>query len=272
MKVTLIVTTYNWPEALEISLRTALRQSHDNYEIIVADDGSNDSTFDVVERIKNETRCCVSHVWQKDKGFRAAAIRNRAIAKATGDYVIFVDGDCLLPYSFVSDHLSLAEEAFFVAGSRIKFIPSFTRWMLSNPEKIPAITRYSLFKLWFIRKVKRVHPLLKLPLGKLRYGRKDRWQGAVTCNMAVWKKDLLAVNGFDNEFVGWGLEDSELVARLLNYGVKRKEGKVYNFVAHLYHEERSRDAESINRAKFEKSLFGSRVIASSGIEEIDEID
>lgn len=272
MKASLIVTTYNWPEALEATLLTAIKQNCSDYEIIVADDGSDDRTREVISRIKNTTKCHVTHVWQKDKGFRAAAARNKAISKASGHYVIFIDGDCLLPPTFISDHLGLAERGFFVAGSRVKFTPSMTNNILNKSENVPDMSRIALFKLWLVRKVKRVHPLIKLPFMKFRHSRSGRWQGAVTCNMAVWRDDLIAINGFDNDFVGWGLEDSELVARLFNLGVKRKEGKMYSFVGHLHHEERSRDEESVNKARLEKSLYGNRVVARSGINELSEIE
>ncbi len=271
MKVSLVITTYNWPEALKASLHTAFRQSYDSYEVIVADDGSSDATRDVVLKIKEKAVSNLHHVWHEDRGFRAAAIRNRAIAAATGDYVIFIDGDCLLPPTFIADHISLAQEGCFVAGSRVKIRSEATRDLLNDPENIIPLTRRALLSFCFSRKIKRPHPLLKLPLGPLRHSRAQRWKGAVTCNMAVWRKDLIEVNGFDNAFVGWGLEDSDLVARLLNLGVTRKEGKLYSFVAHLHHEERARDSESVNRERFEKSLLSTKVCAGSGLNEVSQV-
>ncbi|TVP50153.1 MAG: glycosyltransferase [Halomonas sp.] len=272
MKVNLVITTYNWPEALRLVLLSATNQSYKDYEVVVADDGSDSSTAVTIENIRKISGVPITHVWHQDKGFRAAAIRNRAVAKSTGDYIIFIDGDCILHPDFIKDHVALSEHNYFVPGSRVKLKKNFTESLLKNHQAFTTFTRTTIFKNWLLGKVKRVHPIIKLPATKFRYKRPSRWQGAVTCNLGVWRKDFLAVNGFNNHFIGWGLEDSDLIVRMINNGVYRKDGKLNSFIIHLFHHEASRENESINRNTFELSIQRNIKSTSSGVTQIDTIE
>ena len=106
MKVTILVSTYNWPAALELSLRSMFSQTVLPDEIVIADDGSTAETAELINRLKQETNIPIKHVWHEDKGFRKTIVLNQAIAQATGDYILQVDGDVILSPYFVQDHLS----------------------------------------------------------------------------------------------------------------------------------------------------------------------
>lgn len=272
MKASLIVTTYEWPEALEATLLTALDQSAADYEIIVADDGSGPETAETVRRIAERARVPVTHVWQEDRGFRAARVRNKAAARAVGGYLIFIDGDSLVNRDFIRDHMILAEPGYFVAGSRVRIGAELTRQLLGQLPAMPRINRAAMWCWWFSRRVRRIHPVIRLDLPAFRYIRPRRWQAVFGCNMAVHKKDFITVNGFNNEFVGWGHEDSELAARFFNAGILRKEGKFFCFVGHLDHGKRSRHARWVNYGRLQAALRDGTSYAADGFRQVADAE
>ena len=119
MKISLIITTYNWPESLLLVLESVRCQVTTPSEIIVADDGSDFKTKEVINNFNNDYGLNIIHSWQEDKGFRAAKARNKAILQASGDYIILIDGDTILHPNFVKDHCDFAEPGYFVQGSRV---------------------------------------------------------------------------------------------------------------------------------------------------------
>lgn len=266
MKTAVIVTTYNRPDALRAVLEGYLAQQGAAFELLIADDGSGAETRALVESYAGRAPFPVRHVWQEDRGFRAAAIRNRALAQTHADYVIFSDGDCVPPSYFVRRHVALADAGFFVAGNRVLLGESFTSRVLS--ERI-AIHRWNALRwltAWARRDVNRVAPLLRLPASVLRKRAPRRWHGVKTCNLAAWRADLVRVNGFDERYAGWGLEDSDLVIRLINSGVHHKSGRFHAPVLHLWHRENDRSALAENAARLEALLTCGRVIALEGLD------
>ena len=239
MEIAVIMTTYNRPDALAAVFEAYRAQRDPAFEIIVADDGSDQETAAVVDAYRN--RLAIRRVWQEDRGFRAAAIRNRALAVTEADYVIFTDGDCLPLPGFVAAHRRLAERGWFVAGNRILMTEALSRRILAEP---PAVSAWPL-RQWLLLAMKgeinRFLPLLRVPLPRVvRKLAARRWQGVMTCNLAAWRDDLLDVNGFDEAYEGWGLEDSDLALRLLHSGVNRKSARFAAPVLHLWHRENDR--------------------------------
>ena len=264
-KISIIVTTYKWPDALGLVLDALNQQSYSNFEVIVADDGSPKSTERLVYKYKNKFKTKLYYVWHQDTGFRTSAIRNKAIAKSTGSYIIFLDGDCIPRRNFISSHIELCERGYFVTGNRILLSRSYTKNILSGKKDI---TRYSFMK-WMLlfakNKINRLLPLVTLPGLKWRYKNITKWQGAITCNMAAWKDDLLDINGFNEEYKGWGLEDSDLVVRLLNSGKKRKEGRYATGVFHLWHKKNSRQHTERNYSMLMNAIDTSMTFVDKGI-------
>ena len=263
--ISVIVTTYNREDALDLALRALARQTDRNFEILIADDGSTPATAAVVANWKNERSVAVTHVWQKNCGFRAGEIRNRAIAASRGDYCIFLDGDCLAPPDFVAWHRALAEPGWFVVGNRILLAPALTNTVLAQAL---APETWSFARLLAERArggVNRLMPAFNLPLGRLRRMSPKSWVGARTCNLAVARADLDRVDGFDITFNGWGLEDSDLVVRLLKAGVRRKDGRFATGVVHLWHPEADRSSLRRNQQMLDDVLRGDRVRARSGL-------
>ncbi|HUP93399.1 MAG TPA: glycosyltransferase family 2 protein [Burkholderiales bacterium] len=266
MNAAVILTTYNRPDALEAVLAGYSAQDAGDFELLVADDGSRDETRALVEACAARARFPVHHVWQEDRGFRAAAARNRALSQTAAPYVIFTDGDCVPPRFFVRRHLALAERGYFVAGNRMLLSASFTRTVL---EKHLALYRWSPSRwllAWLRRDVNRALPLLTLPDGTFRKTAPQRWQGVKTCNLAAWRDDLVRVNGFDERYSGWGLEDSDLVIRLLHAGVRHKSARFAAPVFHLWHSENDRSRLPENQARLDEIRVSNRIAALEGLD------
>lgn len=267
MKTTVIVTTYNRPDALAATLDGFLAQDIRDFELIVADDGSAAETRALTETYARRAPFAVLHVWQEDRGFRAGAIRNQALAATAGEYVIFIDGDCVPPPSFVRTHGELAEPGYFLSGNRILLSPGFTSEVLGKRLPVHAWGAAEWFRAWLKRDVNRVVPLLRLPDGALRKRSPRRWEGVKTCNLSAWRADLLRVNGFDETYSGWGLEDSDLVIRMLHAGIKHKSARFAAPVFHLWHKENDRARLAENQRLLDEMLGSQRIEAVAGLKQ-----
>lgn len=267
MRIAVVVTTYNRPDALAAALAGYAEQVDRGFELIVADDGSTPDTAEVVAAFSRSASFPVQHVWHEDRGFRAAAIRNRAVAATAAEYVIFTDGDCVPPPTFVARHRRLAEPGWFVAGNRILLPEGFTREVLARRLPIQRWGAGRWLAAWLARDANRLLPLLTLPAGaRFRSAQPDRWQGVKTCNLAVWRSDLVRVNGLDESYEGWGLEDSDLAIRLLHAGVRHRSARFYAPLFHLWHRESDRGGLARNQERLEALLASDTVRAARGLD------
>jgi glycosyltransferase involved in cell wall biosynthesis len=268
-RLAVVVTTYNRPETLEQVLSAYLSQVDRDIELLVADDGSTDDTRAVVERFAQHAAFPVHHVWHEDDGFRAGAIRNRAVARTTADYIVFTDGDCVPLSGFVAGHRALAEQGWFVAGNRALLSERLTRRVLQEQVRLEAWSRLDWARAFLRRDVNRIAPLWTRDLADARGWRRrqpDRWAGAKTCNLGVWRDDLVRVNGFDEAYSGWGLEDSDLVIRLLHAGVRHKNGRFATPLAHLWHAENDRSRLQENQRQLDALVASQRMRAAVGLD------
>ena len=229
MKVSLIVTTYENLSVLNKVIASILTQTRPPDEVLIADDGSGEETAAGVKRFSETVSYPVRHIWQEHRGFRAAKIRNEAIKETSGEYILLLDGDCVMNCQFISDHLVLAEEGCFIQGKRVhvnrEAVDSFDH---THADSLPV-----LFRMFLAGDISNVHHLLRLPVCFSIKSKKLK--GIKSCNMGFFKRDIIAVNGFNEDFVGWGNEDSELACRFFNYGLLKK---VHSFMAicfHLWH-------------------------------------
>ncbi len=265
-----IVTTYNQPVWLDAILSClSQQQPMSGFEVVIADDGSGPETKATITRWQAMATFPVRHVWQPDNGFRAGEARNRAVAASTADYLVFIDGDCLPFPDFIARHRWLARPNSFVRGNRV---------LVSELGNSPVLARARagmLPKHWshwlgahFRGELTRLAPLIRLGGWLPRGWRSRRWQGAKTCNLAIWRADFIAVNGFDHVYTGWGMEDSDLVIRLIKNGVRRIEGLHAVPVLHLHHREAARDRLSENVRLLTTMAAGDRRRAECGYAEI----
>ena len=239
MKISLVITTYNWKEALDLVLRGVARQTVMPDEVIVADDGSRPDTAEVVARWQKQLPVPVRHLWQDDIGFRVSRARNRAIAAATGDFIIILDGDMVINAHFIEDYRRAAKPGFFIQGARLITGPTTGRRM---------ITEGVLDVNFFTPDVeRRRHTIRNRFLSWLVFLKSHKNQKAIrSCNQGYWKADLLRVNGFDENMIGWGREDNDLAERLYNVGILRKNLKFAGLAVHLYHPSRKPPGENPN--------------------------
>src|SRR6201995_935735 len=263
--VSVIVTTYDREDALDAVLRSLACQNDRNFEVVVADDGSSPATAALVAQWKTQVGVALAHVWHEHDGFRAAEIRNRALRESRGEYVVFLDGDCLARPDFIATHRKLAEHGWFVTGNRALLTRELTSAVL-NAGLAPEHWGISSW-LGQHRKggINRLAPVLRLPLGPLRKLRPQAWEGARSCNLAVWRADLDRVDGFDASFSGWGKEDSDLLVRLLHARVRRKDGEFATGVLHLWHSDASRARLSENENLLDAVMHSDRVRAERGM-------
>jgi len=267
LRTAVIVTTYNRPDALAAVLAGYLAQRGAQFELVIADDGSGDETRNVVEQFKSHAPFPVTHVWHDDRGFRAAAIRNRAVAATSADYIVFSDGDCVPARRFVEQHQRLAEQGWFVAGNRVLLSAAFTDRALRDRLPLHAWSLSAWMGAWARRDVNRWFPLLEVPAGALRKFAPRRWKGVKTCNFAAWRDDLVLVNGLDETYSGWGMEDSDLVIRLLHAGIRHKSARYAAPVFHLWHTENDRSRLVENKHRLDAVIHGNRVRAPSGLDQ-----
>ncbi len=258
---TLIISTYNWPAALALCLKSVLQQTVMPAEIIVADDGSKEDTKKLVENFASSCLVPVVHVWQPDEGFQLAKIRNRAIAKAAHEYIIQIDGDLILHAHFIADHLHIAEHGFFISGSRV-LLSKETSEALFAHQSINVQKHNKGSKNYFNKFRNRILRQLLSTRYKIKGGNKYYVKG---CNMAFWKKDLLTVNGYNESFTGWGREDSELAIRLINAGVQKKFLKMGGITYHLFHKEVSKANEKSNTEKMNEAVLQKTKFAEQGV-------
>ncbi len=258
MKISVIVSTYNRPDALTRVLAGLYEQTRLPDEILVADDGSTEETRRCVEELEPHSTAKTIHVWQPDEGFRLAQIRNKALRACSGDYVIFLDGDCIPDPHFVEDHEHLSDRGYFGQGKRILVDRALSD---TFTHRDIAGKRLGLF---FSRHLGNRHHLLRLrwlpPLINTRLG------GTRFCNVAIFRSDLYAVNGFNEAFKGWGREDSEMVVRLYKYGLKRKEHPFAAICFHLWHPENDRAHLSVNDQLLAQAQAADTCLCAQGLQ------
>lgn len=236
MKTTVIVTTYNSPVWLKKVLWGLDCQSVKDFEVVIADDGSTHETRQVIEEFWAQSALEVQHLWQDDLGFRKCLILNKAILSANGEYLIFLDGDCIPHRDFVLTHVAKSRTNYFLAGSVIRLPASTSEainqstiesgecfewgWLLRNGVIRSKRNMKAVFTGKAADFLDRITPVKKSFTGG---------------NSSAWKSDILSVGGFDNR-MAWGSEDKELGVRLLNSGLGAGHVRYSAKILHLYHE------------------------------------
>lgn len=257
----LVITTYNWPEALKACLNSVLEQTVKPREVIIADDGSKQETIDLVKDFQQSYPWLhIIHSWQEDDGFRASMSRNRAINKSKGEYIIIIDGDLILEKHFIEDHIKNKEKGCFIQGSRVITDVHVAKKMI-NGKKVNIFEKGLKNKLNMIR---------NNLLSKLITKKDKNLRGIRSCNMSFFKKDLIEVNGFEEEIEGWGREDSELALRLFNIGLKKKKLKFSALTYHLYHKENDRSKLEENDKYLAEAIRNKKQIAKKGLDRYEE--
>ena len=235
----LIITTYNQKERLAVVLDSVRDLNPLPKEVLIADDGSKPDTREVIESYAKDFPCALRHIWHEDKGFRLSTIRNEAIKFARGEYIIIIDGDIVLDSRFIAEHLRFAKRGVFLQGSRVILRENETAQILESKDYALAFNSRSFKSTHCDFLARLIYGFSKTTAKVFR--KKELIKGIRGCNMSFFKRDCEAINGFNEEFVGWGREDSEFVARFLFNGGELRRVKFNALAYHLYHPENPRE-------------------------------
>ena len=259
LSVSLIITTYNRPDALAAVLHSVKQQTVLPNEVLIADDGSTNETRQLIEKYQQNYPVALKHIWRPDDGFRAAECRNRALAVAKSEYIVMIDGDMLLSPEFIGDHRQVAQQGVFVQGSRVLLTAEKTAQLLQS-------TDYPLPK-WYEQGVLKRKSAWRIPVLSAIIARQktQKLRGIRTCNCAFFREDALAINGFNNDFVGWGREDSEFVVRFFNNGGQRINLKFAAIAFHLYHQEQPRQSLAENDQRLTQAIEQHLTYCKNGV-------
>jgi len=250
--VSVIVTSYNQKPTLELLFASLERQTVKDFEVVIADDGSSDGTDELCRRQKNLK---IKFVTQSDDGYRKAKILNKAIHEASGSYLIFVDGDVILEKHFVEDHLNLRKADHFVCGRRVELGPEFSRQITVEMVRKGKFDGFNwdLFKSaqkddseHFNRSLRVTHPLIR------KIFKYDEPLDILGSNFSAWKKDIVAINGFNEALESYWGEDGDIFIRLRNTGKKSIGAKAICVQFHVFHKRREPTAENV--ARYQKLL------------------
>jgi len=268
-RVGLIISTFNQAEYLARVLAGVGRQSSPPDEVLLADDGSETETGQLFVKwsANRKTRC--QHVWQPHKGFRKAAILNEAVANARSEYLAFLDGDTLPHPRFVADHRCLARAGRFIQGHRALLKEEASAWFGTGDF------RHDRHRALLTAQLEGLGNAFRWPRPWLR--QRTDLRGIRGCNLAIWRHDFVMVNGYNEAFVGWGREDSELAVRLANLGVRRFDARGWALCYHLWHPPASRaglstndqllaEAQRTGVTRCQKGLDGHLAAAAPGVE------
>lgn len=253
----IIISTYNWPQALEQSLESIRRQSVLPNEVIIADDGSTEETKNLIERISKSFPVPIHHCWIEDKGFRLAKARNEALKIAKYEYILQIDGDIILDEHYVQDQLIFATKGSFVRGSRVLLDRDVSQKVFEGVLKRPNVFMKGVVNFFNGIRIS----FLQKPISIKRLS----IVGIRGCNMAYWKADAFEVNGYNEEIHGWGREDSEFVARLVNNGIYKRNLRLGGIQYHIYHKEYDRKLLTKNDDILNQTINKKLITCKKGI-------
>lgn len=256
---TLLISTYNWPEALELVLESVLLQTQLPSEILIADDGSTEATKLLIKKYTPQFQIPLIHVWHEDNGFRKSVILNKAIAQAKGDYIIQVDGDCILHRNFIKDHLHHSKNDQFLFGARVNILEQHLLLLFKN-----KFLRFNFFSKGIKNRSRTIHNLFLSNFFKPSLQFSKKYRG---CNTSFFKKDCIAVNGYNEEFTGWGREDSEFALRLLNNGIAGKRLRYAGIVFHIFHKIASKSNLNTNNQIEKETIQNQLTWCKKGIQQ-----
>ena len=246
MRISLVINTFDQPDYLARVLAAVARQRVPPDEVLLADDGSGRPTNELFSDWSVQQKFRAAHVWQPHEDFRRACILNEAIALAKGDYLVFLDGDTVPHPHFIADHGAAGRPGFFVQGHRALIEQKAAAWF--GKDHFPADRRRAVLQ----NQISGLKNSFRWPFAV--HKNKPHLRGIRGCNLAIWRDDLLRVNGYNEDFAGWGREDSELAARLFNAGIQRLDLRGRALCFHLWHPPASRANLAVNDRLLEKTI------------------
>ncbi|MBS7319972.1 MAG: glycosyltransferase family 2 protein [Myroides sp.] len=257
MKIALLISTYNWPEALELIFKSINEQTVLPDEVLIADDGSTEETKKLIDDFTQKSTFKVIHVWHEDQGFRKAIVLNKAVAQSSCEYIIQIDGDCIMHPDFIADHKKNAKKGLYLYGTRATITKNALPRIFNQKQ-----TKFHFFSKDLKKRTRTIHSNLLSELYKPHQYFSDNFRG---CNVSFWRSDFIKINGYNEVFEGWGREDSDLVIRMGNMGIWAKRLRYAGIVYHIYHKENPRDQLKENDLLQHKSIQEKIIRTEKGI-------
>ncbi|AOW10923.1 glycosyltransferase family 2 protein [Flavobacterium gilvum] len=254
---TLVTPTYNWPEALNLLLLSILHQTILPNEVIIADDGSTKDTKELISEFQKTFPVPLIHIWHEDLKNRKPAIMNKAIAASKYDYIIEIDGDIIMNKHFIKDHLDNAQKGHYLFGSRVNIKKGYLTKLFSK-KKI----HFNIHSKGIKKRGRTIRLPYLMRFSKSINTRSPKLRG---CNMSFWKSDFIKINGFNENLVGWGIDDSEMIQRMHNIDIQGKRLKNCGVVYHIYHVEQSRSQLAINDEILKQTTEKKLIFIEKGI-------
>jgi len=279
MKITIIVPTYNRPQALVLCLRSLAMQTMLPDEVMIADDGSGPETRETITRMTEELKDLfpIRHVWQEDIGFRKPKILNETVRKSTGDYLIFIDGDCMAHRQFVRSHIKFSAPNTILSGKRVDIGQDLTERLMQRGRPFVAIRTVLVWDALFGRVIRsrKVEEAIRIKNSMVRRAlHRDRItdDGVWGCNFSLSKELFYAVNGCDEDFTDGSIEDNDIGIRVLNQGGKLRSVRNYAIIFHLWHKSSwsfQNDKYRHNLAIMQRRIMNKEKQCRNGIRLID---
>lgn len=259
MKTALLISTYNWTEALTLVFNSLKIQTVLPEEILIADDGSKPETKRIIDQFVLEMPVPVKHIWHEDLGFRRSKILNKAISQTSCDYIIQIDGDCIMHPRFVEDHIAFSVPNKYLYGTRVTIRKGALPFIFTD-----NIFRFNFFSKNISKRSRSIHSnfLAKQNQPHSHFSNKVRG-----CNISFWRKDFIEINGYNEDFEGWGREDSDLVIRMSNKGVWAQRLRYAGILYHIFHEENSKANLQKNDAIQNETINNKTIRCLNGIDQ-----
>jgi len=257
MKISVIIPTYNRPRALRLSLLSLAQQTLLPSEVLIADDGSGDETRKEIAMLQGELKHLfpIKHVWQEDIGFRKPRILNETVRQSTGDYLVFIDGDCMAHRDFVRSHVAMSSPDSILSGKRVDIGRKLTERLLEKGSPIVTLRPILVWDAIFGGEIKsrKVEEAIRIENGVLRRAlHRDRItdDGVWGCNFSLYKDLFYGINGCDEDFLDGSIEDNDLGIRVLNQGNKLRSVRNFANIFHLWH----KSSWSFENTKYQHNL------------------
>jgi glycosyltransferase involved in cell wall biosynthesis len=261
IKASVIAAVYNKIDYLKLVLAGFERQTKKDFELIIADDGSNEEVVKEIESIASNYSFRIKHIWHPDKGFRKNKILNQAILASENEYMIFIDSDCVPHSKFVEEHLNEKQENIVLTGRRVNLSKKITDRLTVENIKEGFLESNNLLMIEdaLFGKSNYVEKGFYLQNKFLRTMLNKKYRGLLGCNFSLHKKDLIDINGFDERYEAPSIgEDSDVEFRLGLNGVKVKSLNHIAVQYHLYHklqERLQKNLELFEEAKKSRIAF-----------------
>jgi GT2 family glycosyltransferase len=266
MRISVIVATYNAPRELDLALHGIARQSTLPNEIVIADDGSREDTRDRIESWRARFPMPLHHVWQEDLGFRKSRVQNEAVRRASGDYLVFLDGDSIPHRHWIADHVSASRERRVLCGRRVRLGPKLSARLTGEDVDLGRLEKPLgiVFKSAVAKDSKRALLGVRLPplVARLFHPRSRKLMGV---NVSMPRRAFESVNGFDEAFEHYGWEDLDLEIRLRRSGFELYPLLNRAVVYHMYHPMKAFTKESAALVK--KVQASTRTRCDVGLEQ-----